>query len=244
MSHNAFLVPNWVIWLSVTVAIMESDSSSANSSELLALEENNVPDIFVQSSENKQIFTELLELKRFDDGYQEWVEISRWIKYQEEVEPEGNRWSKPHISTPSLRGWLELRKGLNSGLVLVDCEAVDFASLCQLISDELINRQIVNNEIAEKLVELWQKKHRHLFEGPRKDEGKLSTVIKQLVVQKLESKVINLAKLWSLLVNQMEYSYCVTSFYCDKMRITCRLKNLRCKFPLCLMVEQEVVEDQ
>ena len=85
-----------------------------------------------------------------------------------------------------------MRKGLNSGLVLVDCEAVDFASLCQLISDELINRQIVNNEIAEKLVELWQKKHRHLFEGPRKDEGKLSTVIKQLVVQKLESKVINL----------------------------------------------------
>ena len=166
---------------------MESDSSSANSSELLALEENNVPDIFVQSSENKQIFTELLELKRFDDGYQEWVEISRWIKYQEEVEPEGNRWSKPHISTPSLRGWLELRKGLNSGLVLVDCEAVDFASLCQLISDELINRQIVNNEIAEKLVELWQKKHRHQFEGKRQIEGKLTTVFKEFLVQKLES---------------------------------------------------------
>ena len=180
----------------MTVAIMESDSSSANSSELLqALEENNVPDIFVQSSENiRQIFTELLELKRFDDGYQEWSEISRWIKYQEEVEPEGNRWSKPHISTPSLRGWLELRKGLNSGLVLVDCEAENFASLCQLLSDELINKQIVSNEIAEKLVELWQKKHRHLFEGPRKDEGKLSTVIKQLVVQKLESKVKSIAE--------------------------------------------------
>ena len=47
------------------------------------------------------------------------------------------------------------------------------------------------------------------------------------------------------LENQIEYSFCVTSFYCrDKMRITCRLKNLHCKFPLCLMVEQEVVEDQ
>ena len=180
----------------MTVAIMESDSSSANSSELLALEENNVPDIFVQNAENnRQIFTELLELKKYDDGHQEWSEISRWIKYQEEVEPEGNRWSKPHISTPSLRGWLELRKGLNSGLVLVDCEAVDFSNLCQLISEELINRQIVNNEIAEKLVELWQKKHRHLFEGPRKDEGKLSTVLKQLVVQKLESKVTNYTNL-------------------------------------------------
>ena len=35
---------------------------------------------------------------------QEWVEISRWIKYQETVEPEGNRWSKPHVSTPTLQG--------------------------------------------------------------------------------------------------------------------------------------------
>ena len=36
--------------------------------------------------------------------------------------------------------------------------------------------------------ELWQKKHRHQFEGPRKAEGKLTSVIKELLVQKLESK--------------------------------------------------------
>ena len=46
----------------------------------------------------------------------------------------------------------------------------------------------MSNADAEKLVELWQKKHRHQFEGPRKAEGKLTTVIKELLVQKLESK--------------------------------------------------------
>ena len=43
-------------------------------------------------------------------------------------------------------------------------------------------------EVSEKLIELWQKKHRHQFEGPRKTEGKLTSVIKDLLVQKLESK--------------------------------------------------------
>ena len=119
---------------------------------------------------------------------QEWVEISRWIKYQETVEPEGNRWSKPHVSTPTLQGWLELRKSLQDGLVLVDIEAPDFASLCHIIGDELVTNQAVTSEISEKLTELWQKKHRHQFEGPRKAEGKLTSVIKELLVQKLESK--------------------------------------------------------
>ena len=115
------------------------------------------------------------------------MEISRWIKYQETVEPEGNRWSKPHVSTPSLAGWLELRKSLHNGLILVDVDAPDFPRLCHLIGNELIQKGLCNNEVAEKLVELWQKKHRHQFEGKRQIEGKLTTVFKEFLVQKLES---------------------------------------------------------
>ena len=58
-----------------------------------------------------------------------------------------------------------------------------------MIADELISKELVSSDVAAKLVELWQKKHRHQFEGPRKAEGKLTTVIKELLVQKLESKV-------------------------------------------------------
>ena len=86
------------------------------------------------------------------------------------------------------KGWLELRKSLKEGLVLVDIEAPDFATLCRTVGDQLVTNQSVSSEVAEKLIELWQKKHRHQFEGPRKAEGKLTTVIKELLVQKLESK--------------------------------------------------------
>lgn len=116
------------------------------------------------------------------------MEVSRWIKYQETVEPASNRWSKPHVSTPTLRGWLELRKALHDGLILNDVEATDFPSLCNLIRGQLISNELVTSEEAESLTDLWQIKHRHQFEGPRKAEGKLTSVIKELLVQKLESK--------------------------------------------------------
>ena len=57
-------------------------------------------------------------------------------------------------------GWLELRKCLHDGIVLVDLEVHSFSHLCELIATELINKEFVNNEIAEQLQELWQKKHR------------------------------------------------------------------------------------
>ena len=47
----------------------------------------------------------------------------------------------------------------------------------------------VGEENANKLKDLWQRKHRHQFEGPRKVEGTLSRAIKDLIVSKLESKV-------------------------------------------------------
>ncbi len=47
----------------------------------------------------------------------------------------------------------------------------------------------LSEEVARQLKDLWTKKHRHQFEGPRKIEGNLSRVIKDLLVQKLESKV-------------------------------------------------------
>ena len=43
--------------------------------------------------------------------------------------------------------------------------------------------------------ELWLLKHRHQHEGPRKvGDGKLTTVIKDLLVQKLESKASDTMK--------------------------------------------------
>uniref|UniRef100_A0A0K2UXQ2 Band 3 cytoplasmic domain-containing protein n=1 Tax=Lepeophtheirus salmonis TaxID=72036 RepID=A0A0K2UXQ2_LEPSM len=79
------------------------------------------------------IFTELLELIHYEDGEFEWKEFSRWIKYQEVVEEEGERWSKPHISTISLRGLLHLRKLIRNGTTLLDLSLKNSDNLNEIV---------------------------------------------------------------------------------------------------------------
>ena len=39
----------------------------------------------------------------------------RWVKFEEDVEEGGNRWSKPHVATLSLHSLFELRSFLLNG---------------------------------------------------------------------------------------------------------------------------------
>ena len=49
--------------------------------------------------------------------------VFRWVKFEEDVEEEGQRWSKPHVATLSLHSLFELRKGIMSGIVMLDLDA-------------------------------------------------------------------------------------------------------------------------
>lgn len=60
--------------------------------------------------------------------------MARWLKYEEDVEEAENRWSKPHISTPTLKGWLHLRQNIRDGVVLLDLEAKDLVKMNILIT--------------------------------------------------------------------------------------------------------------
>lgn len=54
------------------------------------------------------LFTEMGELTRCG-GTEEWKETARWVKFEEDVEEGGNRWSKPHVATLSLHALFQLR---------------------------------------------------------------------------------------------------------------------------------------
>lgn len=45
----------------------------------------------------------------------QWKETARWIKFEEDVEEETDRWGKPHVASLSFRSLLELRKTLSHG---------------------------------------------------------------------------------------------------------------------------------
>ncbi|XP_074878140.1 electroneutral sodium bicarbonate exchanger 1-like [Buteo buteo] len=79
----------------------------------------------LRSKEDEQhlphhLFSELDEIcvKEGRDG--EWKETARWLKFEEDVEDGGERWSKPYVGTLSLHSLSELRSCISNGSVLLD----------------------------------------------------------------------------------------------------------------------------
>lgn len=62
-----------------------------------------------------QVFVELNELTMDKNQEMQWKETARWIKFEEDVEEETERWGKPHVASLSFRSLLELRKTISHG---------------------------------------------------------------------------------------------------------------------------------
>lgn len=64
-----------------------------------------------------QVFVELNELMLDRSQEPHWRETARWIKFEEDVEEETERWGKPHVASLSFRSLLELRRTIAHGRV-------------------------------------------------------------------------------------------------------------------------------
>lgn len=55
--------------------------------------------------------------------WQSYFNICRWLKFEEDVEDGGERWSKPYVATLSLHSLFELRSCIMNGTVMLDMRA-------------------------------------------------------------------------------------------------------------------------
>jgi len=82
--------------------------------------------------------------------------MRRWIKFEEDVEEGGNRWSKPHVATLSLHSLFELRSLLLNGTVMLDMEAISLEQVADLVLDNMINKGVLPIELREKVRKAWR----------------------------------------------------------------------------------------
>ena len=61
------------------------------------------------------------------------------MKFEEDVEEGGSRWSKPHVATLSLHSLFELRSLILNGAVLLDTEAQSLGQIADLAIDCMVN---------------------------------------------------------------------------------------------------------
>ena len=87
------------------------------------------------------------------------------MKFEEEVEEGGNRWSKPHVATLSLHSLFELRSILLNGTICLDMSANNLDDITELVLDNMINSNFLTYDKKEIVKEAILKRHRHQYEG-------------------------------------------------------------------------------
>ena len=71
--------------------------------------------------------------------------MNSWIKFEEDVEDGGNRWTKPFVGTLSLHALFELRSTLLNGTLLLDAEAASVTEVINIIVDQVAS----NHKLTE-----------------------------------------------------------------------------------------------
>ncbi|XP_068621568.1 electroneutral sodium bicarbonate exchanger 1 isoform X1 [Battus philenor] len=113
--------------------------------------------------ESHPLFSEMEELVKDGDEL-EWKETARWIKFEEDVEEGGNRWSKPHVATLSLHSLFELRSLILNGAVILDMEANSLDQVAENVLDYMVADGCLGYECREKVKDALLRKHRHQHE--------------------------------------------------------------------------------
>ncbi|XP_057648437.1 electroneutral sodium bicarbonate exchanger 1 [Chionomys nivalis] len=114
-----------------------------------------------------ELFTELDEICLREGEDAEWKETARWLKFEEDVEDGGERWSKPYVATLSLHSLFELRSCLINGSVLLDMRASSIEEISDLILDQQELFSDLNDSMRVKVREALLKKHHHQNERRR-----------------------------------------------------------------------------
>ncbi|XP_072507240.1 sodium bicarbonate cotransporter 3 isoform X5 [Notamacropus eugenii] len=107
------------------------------------------------------LFTEMDELCYRDGEEYEWKETARWLKFEEDVEDGGDRWSKPYVATLSLHSLFELRSCILNGTVMLDMRAGTLDEIADMVLDNMIASGQLDDSIRENVREALLKRHHH-----------------------------------------------------------------------------------
>uniref|UniRef100_A0AAQ5ZR44 Anion exchange protein n=1 Tax=Amphiprion ocellaris TaxID=80972 RepID=A0AAQ5ZR44_AMPOC len=107
-----------------------------------------------------ELFVELNELIVEKDHEMRWKERARWIKFEEDVEEETDRWGKPHVASLSFRSLLELRRTITQGAILLDLEQNSLPGIAHLVVETMIISDQIRAEDRASVLRALLLKHR------------------------------------------------------------------------------------
>ncbi|XP_057178634.1 anion exchange protein 2b isoform X2 [Triplophysa rosa] len=108
-----------------------------------------------------EVFVELNELIMDKNQEMQWRETARWIKFEEDVEEETDRWGKPHVASLSFRSLLELRRTISHGAVLLDLDQKTLPGIAHQVVEQMIISDQIKAEDRANVLRALLLKHSH-----------------------------------------------------------------------------------
>ncbi|XP_076623141.1 anion exchange protein Ae2 isoform X1 [Colletes latitarsis] len=113
-----------------------------------------------------EVFVQLDELHGLGEE-REWRETARWIKYEEDVEEGADRWGRPHVASLSFHSLLNLRRCLETGVVLLDLEEKDLPGLAYRVVEQMVVEELILPEDRPVIMRALLLRHRHVHDHDR-----------------------------------------------------------------------------
>ncbi|XP_074543941.1 anion exchange protein 2a [Halichoeres trimaculatus] len=108
-----------------------------------------------------EVFVELNELVIDRNQELQWRETARWIKFEEEVEEETERWGRPHVPSLSFRSLLELRRTISHGAVLLDLKQRTLPGIAQQVVEQMVISDQIKAEDRANVLRALLLRHSH-----------------------------------------------------------------------------------
>uniref|UniRef100_A0A6Q2XFM6 Anion exchange protein n=1 Tax=Esox lucius TaxID=8010 RepID=A0A6Q2XFM6_ESOLU len=70
-----------------------------------------------------------------------WQDTGRWMGYEESYDPQAGGWGTSHISYLTFKSLIQLRRTMNTGVVMLDREERSLPSIAEKMVDELIKKK-------------------------------------------------------------------------------------------------------
>ncbi|KAK7576242.1 hypothetical protein V9T40_012528 [Parthenolecanium corni] len=113
-----------------------------------------------------EVFVQLDELIGVGEEL-EWKETARWIKYEEDVVEGADRWGRPHVASLSFHSLLNLRRCLETGVVLLDLEEKDLPGIAYRVVEQMAIDQLIKDDEKPTVIRALLLRHRHVSEHER-----------------------------------------------------------------------------
>ncbi|GMT31414.1 hypothetical protein PFISCL1PPCAC_22711, partial [Pristionchus fissidentatus] len=126
------------------------------------------------------IITEMMTLEK-EGACWRWQQTARWIKYEQVVEGDATRFSKPHITLLTIQGLLQARNCLRRGLIMLDLDKDGFADIADAIVDAAAAKFKWDERAKSQLRRVLRAKKMHLGGTPGVDVYEKKSSSRKLV---------------------------------------------------------------